>query len=228
MTFQDKLKLFLERKPYELLNQDDTNQDELKFMIRIRESPPTELVGFAEAFIQDIRSSLDFLAWELSLLTTKDPPENTQFPIYMEPDKFKKNGASKIKAVPESARSIIEELQPYNQGLTTDPLWYVFILSDFQKHRRLAFTRPEVRISWQTGESRLAIVIGTAFRDGDTFVLKQSFENVSPAELDLKVDPVFSIRAEKSVGRAHVTVDSFGHLYSYVKENVISKFESFF
>lgn len=227
--FQDELRGFLKGDPYELLPQGDPEPSGQKFVLRIKETLPIELIGNAEGFIQNLRTALDFLVWELSLLTTESPPGNTQFPVFLTPEAYKKQGRTKIRAVPSAARALIEELQPYNRRESVDPLWYVLTLSDVQKHRSLAVSQSDVRISWRVaGKNRLAILISKRFQDGDAMTIQSQLIGKSDEEMDLRIDPVFSISAQKGPERVSVSVDVLNSIYDYVRDEVIHRFEYFF
>ena len=79
------------------------------------EDPPFEAALIAGDFICCLRSSLDYLAWQLAVITTPIPSKRVCFPIYGEntPD----NQVSIAKStfgIPEPAISLIKSFQPYH------------------------------------------------------------------------------------------------------------------
>lgn len=85
-----------------------------------------------------LRSGLDQLAWQLSLLGNPTPSRDTMFPIHADQisrseDLFKR----KVWDIPCEAVTEIKSLQPYHRGgaYRDDPLWQLNELSNIDKHR---------------------------------------------------------------------------------------------
>src|SRR5207248_1277573 len=94
--------------------------------------------------LQNMRASLDHLALALAEanLGERSPPEveeESQFPIYTDPGRWRRGHARRVGSVSDDARAIIEGLQPYQRGddWKSHPLWVLRQLSDFDKHRRV-------------------------------------------------------------------------------------------
>jgi hypothetical protein len=92
--------------------------------------------------LHNLRSALDYLAWQLVLLDNGDPNEETQFPIRETP--FNKAGEIQPTQLKPAIRrpeilSALEEAQPYyeNGGPQESLLWALSRLNNIDKHRLL-------------------------------------------------------------------------------------------
>jgi hypothetical protein len=87
------------------------------------------------------RAGLDHLAYQLGC-TIHDPPTcKTEFPIYWQPKRFKRDGVCKIACLPKSAQDIIEAYQPYSpthgfpNAPKAHPLWHLQAMDIDDKHK---------------------------------------------------------------------------------------------
>ena len=75
--------------------------------------PAREIALMIGDCVHNMRSALDYIAWELAGASLADT--ETMFPIYETDIRFRKHGLRRIKNVqPKDARTLIERLQPYN------------------------------------------------------------------------------------------------------------------
>ena len=102
--------------------------------------------------VHNLRSALDHLAWQLATdRATGLAPKGTEFPVFLERDKYKKldrsgrpapgSGAFKVRGMSAAAQAAIEGLQPYNRSdgvPELHPLWLLQALSNEDKHRVLS------------------------------------------------------------------------------------------
>jgi len=117
--FDSELRSFLEREPYKLIPNGYGESGDYRFTVRISEKPSFRLPLYAGGFSHYLRCVIEHTAWQLSLLTTDNPVGRTAFPVFLDPERYKKEGLPKIKDVFGDAKPIIEELQPYQTGLGT-------------------------------------------------------------------------------------------------------------
>lgn len=107
--------------------------------------PPLEHWGllFGEC-IHNIRSALDNLAFALARLHQDPPtrPEDIQFPIFQEKEKFDRKRGRYIGQLPPEAALMIEQLQPFQRNHqddpgtpASDPLVLLSWLNNNDKHR---------------------------------------------------------------------------------------------
>jgi hypothetical protein len=133
---------FVQRNPYELVSHFDQNKGErgerIYRLVASEQIPPRISILIGES-LQQLRSALDHIAWQLALLTTDKPPDTTEFPVFK--DATGKRGYAskrnrKIGAIPCEAQAVIDGMQPHMQSAPKeDPLWVLHRLANDDKHR---------------------------------------------------------------------------------------------
>lgn len=137
---------FLEEHPYGVVSQEDPDTGECVLYGKVRKRPPVLDWGVCIGdVVQNLRSALDHLAWQLALQHRPDeePPANTAFPIFKDKDRFLVEVAnskrSPIAGIDPAVHERIRELQPCYRGNRpwADPLWVLHRLANDDKHRML-------------------------------------------------------------------------------------------
>jgi hypothetical protein len=87
--------------------------------------------------IQNLRSALDHLAYELFMTETKGRyvGKHIYFPIEKEAKTYKKTSDRKTKGISNKAKRLIDSVKPYQGG--NDTLWQIHELNIIDKHRLL-------------------------------------------------------------------------------------------
>jgi len=98
---------------------------------------PFESVAIAGDAIQNLRSALDHLAYQLILVNGKQPTRWNGFPICEDLAAYKREKRGKVKGMRPEAKEAIDRVKPYGGG--NDPLWVLHSLNIVDKHR-LIFT----------------------------------------------------------------------------------------
>ena len=91
----------------------------------------------------NLRSALDHLVWELVIHHTGSPPTGSKsgFPIFETETGYRNRAGPLIAGVSPEARALIEARQPFATGDgILSPLWGLYELSNFDKHRTLHLT----------------------------------------------------------------------------------------
>ncbi len=131
-TLNDEVAAFLAREPYELVEERLRDGKEIVVRVRVHEATPLAWSGVVGDCLQNMRSALEYLAWELARLNLgREPPRDTSFPIYLKPDDFFANdkngewrrgsGAYKVRNMAPHARELVEEAQPYRRPRGLSP-----------------------------------------------------------------------------------------------------------
>lgn len=107
--------------------------------------PPPPSLGLASGdFLQNLRSVLDYLVWQLIIANGKTPDETkTAFPVCKHPSSFKKAKDNRLVGVPDKAIILIEQLQPYpdrQEGSRAQPIQILDELTNENKHRKISVT----------------------------------------------------------------------------------------
>jgi hypothetical protein len=113
--------------------------------LKIDVDPPQKMLPPHFALIlgdglQNLRSALDYLVFELIVAAHSEPVEFQAFPICESHAAFKKaTGGKKSKGLSKEVITEIEALQPYHAGesLKAHPFWVLNHLVNINKHRRI-------------------------------------------------------------------------------------------
>jgi len=126
--------------------------------------PPPKIGLIAGDAIQNTKSALDHLAYQLFLVGSPNnvPGRHIYFPIAESSAKYHADSPGKVKGMRQDAISVINALKPYKGG--NDLLWTLHRLSNIDKHRMLITAgtahvahsmTPSIREALQTGLDRI-------------------------------------------------------------------------
>lgn len=126
---------FLDSYPYEVsLNYNSHTRENEWYLTRTTDIPIAISVIAGDA-LQNLRSTLDHLVWQLTLVNNQPPrPGVTGFPITETAQEYSTTKIRrKIEGVGQIAAAAIDALKPYSGG--NDPLWRLHCLNNIDKHR---------------------------------------------------------------------------------------------
>jgi len=137
-----ELDSWIKNRPYRITDKLDPDNGDNVIYGQLRQAMPpsiTELVGDC---LQNLRSSLDHLAYALAIANkgslTDAEEMQVAFPIFRDSTKFEGGGMKKIALLSAGAQTIIEGLQPcHTKNPTSHWLWSLEKLNNIDKHRRL-------------------------------------------------------------------------------------------
>ena len=108
--------------PYLFFEDVDTESGETLVKVRVTSEVPTEIQRLAELIATNLRSALDYMVCQLSLLNKRDIA-GVEFPIAKGRDEFESPGTQrKIKKISPQAQAEIKRLEPYKGGQNSG-LW---------------------------------------------------------------------------------------------------------
>lgn len=107
-------------------------------LVRLPE-PPSELSAIVGDCLNNQRSSLDYLVWQIvESQPSEKPGRNNMFPICSSSEAYQNQiRAGRLRGVPDQAKAVIQELQPYEDQ--DHPLSLLQRLCNRDKHRDLNF-----------------------------------------------------------------------------------------
>jgi hypothetical protein len=159
-----------------------------------QKAPPGHWPLLAGEAVQNLRSALDHLVYELS-----GNNRRTQFPIFTDRCEFQVLGTRKLKGVSEAKRALIEKSQPYKfmpEDAAHHPLAVLSSLSNLDKHRVLATVVSSVAhegVGIPDGVKLTWNEIATNKRLGAGKAHISTFTIVSEGEIeDVNVEPMFA------------------------------------
>lgn len=139
-SLKSELERYFQTNPGKMVRQPHTSENEAVFQF-IPNGPIPARVGLIIGdVLQNLRSSLDYLVWELVLAANGQPTKDNMFPICSTEDFFKQQiSRHRLDGVPPEAIAEIKGLQPYHLGQDFDKsiLWVLDELANINKHRRI-------------------------------------------------------------------------------------------
>lgn len=186
--------------------------------------PPVVISLIAGDFIACLRSSLDYLVWQLACLKVELPSRETCFPIC---EKNTLDAQLKITKstfqIPDDAVSIIKSLQPYQQGddYKTSHLWQLHKLWNIEKHRHLTSHSVIADLPLPDG---IEVPKWEWFSDKGVMRFPLSVKDKLPLNPCLPVQVIF----EEKVEQISLTVEDFYTIYKHIDEVIFPQFVKFF
>ena len=178
---------------------------------------PLEIPLIIGDCLQNLRSALDYLVWELCGAANFQPTDKNQFPVCDTLGAFQNAKRRRaLDGVPISAQTEIESLQPFKSGaayLSTE-LWILNRLTNISKHRRILVT--------DLG----AVLTETA--TGAVIDRHSQVNHPFKGEMELDNDPVALIRCGETEGAGEEVGALLHRLSDYITIQVIPRFETFF
>jgi hypothetical protein len=183
-------------------------------------TPPIRIGVIAADVFQNLRASLDYLAWELALLNEDSPDDNTAFPICRNWNKnSQKRFNQNTKNITQDAINEIQALQPYHRGNSymNHPLWVINSFCNVAKHRSIPIVG-----------TKIDVTNPTSYRVIDTNTVELLFNN---PPMGFKPDANWTISFFSGIREYKgITLlpNEISDLYNFVVEVVIPKFTHFF
>lgn len=136
-AFNEATRLVIEAHHDLIISELDENIGKKVFRLR-NIAIPIDLSLRIGDVLSNLRSTLDYLVWQLVLANGCTPDRRNEFPFYGDRKSFNEGRLGKLRGVCPTAQTIIEQLQPYNRGN-----WYLFALNTLRNedaHRYLMLT----------------------------------------------------------------------------------------
>jgi hypothetical protein len=147
---QSEISAFRNTCPYKVSTKRNPQTRQLIYYLSSVNPVPDRIAAMAGEIIQDLRSSLDHLAYALWIVGTGNPfgapARHVQFPIYDSAERYIAGAAGQVQGLRESAIKAIDAVKPYKGG--NDTPWVIHKLNNIDKHR-------------------FVILVGSAFRSVD-------------------------------------------------------------
>jgi hypothetical protein len=110
-------------------------QDWIVYGLTATRPVPKVISLIAGDALVNLRSVLDYLAWELVIVNGEAPDRHTSFPIYDSAANYAKHSRKKVQGMSDEAIKTIDACLPYKGG--NDILWKLNELNNIHKHRVL-------------------------------------------------------------------------------------------
>lgn len=137
LELQKELNTFFESQPYKISTKIDPQFKRLIYYLAKSDDVPVKLSLLTGDLIQNLRSSLDHLAYKLFKVGSDNGSEgrHVYFPITEDLHQYKKEKDTKTQGFDQKAKDLIDTIKPYKGG--NDILWKIHKLNNIDKHRLL-------------------------------------------------------------------------------------------
>ena len=227
---------YFAQQPGEVVTDTDSDPNgRILLNFRAKIPVPDDISMIIGDALQNLRSSLDYLVWELVLSANKQPGHGHMFPICDTPDAFEqaiKRG--RLDNVPDEAIAEIKGLQPYHHPADKRAGTPIRVIDDFtniNKHRRLLITVPAAYASKAKFKSSVVgeTVQTTLGPRYDGAELGVSPKPSSPDEtMEVEGHAIFFITFNEGAAKGIEISSCMNQLWHFVDKFVIPKFERFF
>lgn len=146
------------------------------------DAPPASISIIMGDVVQNLRSALDYLVWELVLANHQTPGESNAFPICRSEKEFMGElGRNRLAGVNPDVIAEVARLQPYFNGADVDKsfLWTLHHFANINKHRRILLTR-----------LKTAPIPPGLITTQDAHGFTHAMVNPPPANIDAQIGPV--------------------------------------
>jgi hypothetical protein len=134
---QKELDSFFVVHPYKFDTKLDPQSKRLIYFVTKADKVPEEISLITGDIIQNLRSSLDHLAYKLFIVGTGNGTEGSHiyFPIADDLDQYERGKVRKTEGLDQRAKDLIDAVKPYREG--NEILWKIHKLNNIDKHRLL-------------------------------------------------------------------------------------------
>jgi len=157
-AFEAEARRYYQTNPAKVVGQGEAPPDQYIGGIETEGPIPARFPVIMGDFLQNLRSSLDYLVWELVLAAKNTPGKHNMFPVCSTPEAFQDavTKQRRLLGIPDVAKAVIECLQPYNCGdFSKALLWIIDDLCNINKHRRVLLTRMHGGLAPEDTETKI-------------------------------------------------------------------------
>lgn len=126
------IQAFHATSPYELFMEEEPSTGDLLYKVKVKRQVPIECAVIVGDVIHNLRTALDFVAWQLVLANGGTPTKDTAFPIAKDATTFASMLVKTLKGASPRAICFIRQLRPYQGG--NELLWKLHSLDIVDKH----------------------------------------------------------------------------------------------
>ncbi len=134
---EEALRTFFASDPYKIETKRDPQSHQLVYYVTKVDEVPDEIALITGDIIQNLRSALDHLAYQLFTLGSGNGTGgyHIYFPIAEDYAEYERQKSRKTTGMAQQAKDIIDTIKPYRGG--NDTLWKIHKLNNIDKHRLL-------------------------------------------------------------------------------------------
>jgi hypothetical protein len=224
---------YFQTNPAKVVRQPEGAPDQYIGKVEAKGPIPARLPLMVGDCLQNLRSSLDYLVWELVIAAKNTPGKDHMFPICRSYDSFKSQlGRGRLAGVHQDAATEIESLQPYHLGndFAKSIFWVVDEFSNINKHRRLVLTilRGATGTIDETKIIDGKLWIRTELPRVDQETKVGPFPIVDGTHVQVNSQIIAFIAFDEGAAQGMEVSTCLGGMLNYIANNVVPRFERFF
>jgi hypothetical protein len=131
----ETIRAFFQKTPYKTTGEIDAETGDKLFKVSRCLPVPREIPLIIGDVLQNLRTALDHLVWQLVEANGGKPNKGTAFPFAKTAQDYRNESSRRLKGVPEAAIKMIDDLRPYAGG--NEDLYSLHHLNNHDKHRLL-------------------------------------------------------------------------------------------
>ncbi len=168
-SLKNAVRVFFDSKPYKVSTKRDPQTRKLTYFVSdVKPSPPSFATITGDA-IQNLRSALDHLAYQLFLVGTNAATSGRHiyFPIASGAEEYARKSPRRLQGMRQDAKDLLNRIEPYKDG-KGHKYWELQELNNIDKHRLLVTVGsrfrslnigPVMQSLWQKGFSSADIPV---------------------------------------------------------------------
>jgi hypothetical protein len=222
---------YFSQKPGELVTDDKSDPKVVFFNFHLTTPVPDNIGFIVGDVLQNLRSCLDYLIWELVTAGQKQTTGKEMFPICDGSDTFKK-ARKRLTGLPVDAITEIERLQPYYGGDCKEVhiLWLLNHLCNISKHRRLlltVLTPAQITADWptDTGVQKITAPLPSNFEADFTLGRPTSLLG---KHVEVEGEITFLITFNEGAAKGIDVVTYLMQMFRFISGRVLPTFQRFF
>ena len=233
-TVETEVQRYFHKKPCNVVAEFDTKSNRVIGKFVVTSPVPDSIPIILGDALQNLRSSLDYLIWELVLAANGSPSEKHMFPICTTLDAFNNQiNRGRLDGVTPDALAVIQAMQPYHMG--QDAISHVLAVLDsfcnINKHRRILltalathFSRTEI-VSSTVGRS-IQTTLSPRYHNAEIFASHAITEGGE--EMEMQGDAVFFVTFNEGAAKDIEIANCTNLIWRFVDKAAIPSFERFF
>lgn len=234
-TYESAALRYFDQNPGEVVS--DTESDpngRVLIHFKARIPVPDDVSLIIGDAIQNLRSALDYLVWELVCVSGNQPTDKNMFPICDSPESFDEQcRRHRLDGVPIDAIAEIKALQPYHYGdkKTGAPIRVIDDFCNINKHRRILIT---VLAAHASHTEFISTESGRSFQQ----ILSPRYDGAELAvgpipsregeKVEVKGGAAFFVTFNEGAAKGIEVSTVVNQLWHFVDKIVFPKFERFF
>jgi|HubBroStandDraft_1064217.scaffolds.fasta_scaffold192752_1 hypothetical protein len=231
-TLKSEMMRYFSTNPCAMVRDADSTPENPTFSFATRKPIPQRLPFIIGDCLQNLRSALDYLVWELVKAASNEPGKKNMFPVCLTAKSFEdalKSG--RLDGIDVHAIALIDQVQPYHAGESDAPGQGLFVLDDLtniNKHRHVLLTlirsAPAADTQFaQIGDEMWALPSPTVLDPNTEFG-----SNLTPQQMEMHGNLITFIALHEGAAENVEVILCLTGLISYVSNDLLPRFQIFF